>query len=67
MVAEPPADVPDSFEELWERLDSSEGILVTADKRKTLGLRRPCRRWSMCPGRTRTNAPGSGAALTAPW
>lgn len=37
VVAQPPG-VPDSFEELWERLDGFERILVTADKRKALQL-----------------------------
>ncbi|MEY9893540.1 regulator of replication initiation timing [Catenulispora sp. MAP12-49] len=38
VVAEPPAGVPNSFEELWERLEWLDGILVTADKETALSL-----------------------------
>ncbi|OLO32508.1 hypothetical protein PZ61_0219680 [Streptomyces sp. MNU77] len=38
VVVEQPPGVPDSFEELWERLDTFEGIQVTADKGKALEL-----------------------------
>ncbi|MGK7234946.1 hypothetical protein [Streptomyces hygroscopicus] len=38
VVVEQPRGVPDSFEELWERLDDFEGVLVTADRSKALEL-----------------------------
>lgn len=38
VVVEQPAGVPDSFEELWERLGEFEGVLVTADKSTALTL-----------------------------
>jgi hypothetical protein len=38
VVVEQPPGVPDSFEELWERLDSFEGVQITADKSRTLEL-----------------------------
>ena len=38
VVAEQPFGVPDSFEELWERLGTFEGVLVTAAKNKALEL-----------------------------
>ncbi|MDH6608304.1 hypothetical protein M2164_003939 [Streptomyces sp. SAI-208] len=38
VVVEQPAGVPDSFEELWDRLGTFEGTLVTADKSKALEL-----------------------------
>ncbi|MEW1547973.1 hypothetical protein [Streptomyces tsukubensis] len=38
VVIEQPPGVPDSFEELWERLDSFEGLRVTADKSSALEL-----------------------------
>ncbi|MBR7833288.1 hypothetical protein KDL01_08425 [Actinospica durhamensis] len=38
VLVEQPSGTPDSFEELWDRLDAFEGILVTADKGKALQL-----------------------------
>ncbi|MFG2692967.1 hypothetical protein [Kitasatospora sp. NPDC048407] len=38
VVVEQPLGVPDSFEELWERLSAFEGIRVTADKSRALEL-----------------------------
>ncbi|OQQ17489.1 hypothetical protein B0675_10510 [Streptomyces sp. M41(2017)] len=38
VVVEQPAGMPDSFEELWERLGTFEGILITADKSRALEL-----------------------------
>ncbi|MFE9412626.1 hypothetical protein ACFYN0_28115 [Streptomyces sp. NPDC006704] len=38
IVVEQPPGVPDSFEELWERLDAFEGVQITADQSRTLDL-----------------------------
>ncbi|MEU8058777.1 hypothetical protein [Microbispora bryophytorum] len=38
VVVEQPQGVPDSFEDLWERLSAFEGVLVTAEKAKALEL-----------------------------
>ncbi|MFJ4376748.1 hypothetical protein ACIP28_00730 [Streptomyces albidoflavus] len=38
VVVEQPQGVPDSFEELWDRLDDFEGVLLTADRGKALEL-----------------------------
>lgn len=38
VVIEQPEGVPDSFEDLWERLNGLDGVLVTADKSKALEL-----------------------------
>jgi hypothetical protein len=38
VVVEQAPGVPDSFEELWERRGTFEGVLVTADKNKALDL-----------------------------
>ncbi|WP_328311462.1 hypothetical protein OG432_15125 [Streptomyces sp. NBC_00442] len=38
VVLEPPPGVPDSFEELWERLETFDGVQVTADKSRALEL-----------------------------
>ncbi|WP_329024361.1 hypothetical protein [Streptomyces sp. NBC_00690] len=38
VVAEQPQGVPDSFEDLWERLNALDGVLVTADRSTALEL-----------------------------
>ncbi|MFE5730364.1 hypothetical protein ACFQ7A_05545 [Streptomyces sp. NPDC056528] len=38
VVVEQPPGVPDSFEELWERLDTFEGVRVMADRSRALEL-----------------------------
>ncbi|MFI1700102.1 hypothetical protein ACH419_29550 [Streptomyces bobili] len=38
VVVEQPQGVPDSFEDLWERLDALDGVMVTAVKGKALEL-----------------------------
>ncbi|MDX2679396.1 hypothetical protein [Streptomyces soliscabiei] len=38
VVAEQSPGMPDSFEDLWERLDTFDGVLVTADKGRALDL-----------------------------
>ncbi len=46
-AVEVPLQAPDSFEELWKRLDNLQGILVTADHKDVLALDRVGmdRRW----------------------
>ncbi len=38
VVVEQPPGVPDSFEDLWERLGTFEGVRITADKSRALEL-----------------------------